>query len=102
MHLLTLRRVELTMLNACPRTHALHAARADDRSGTHAVPVRERPFQHITDDFHVAVAVCAETAAGLDGIIVDDAQGTKLDMFGIIVIRERKAVPGIQPAVIGM
>ncbi len=44
----------------------------------------------------------AKTAAGLDGIIIDDAQCTELDVFGIMIIRERKTVPGIQPAVIGM
>ena len=39
---------------------------------------------------------------GLDRVIVDDAQRSKLPMCGVVVIGKRKAVPGIQPAVIGM
>ena len=38
----------------------------------------------------------------LDGIVIDYAQRAKLDMLGIVVVGEGKAVPGIQPAVIGM
>src|SRR5213080_779458 len=102
MDLLILGRIEFTMLHACAGTHALHAAWANDGAGTHTVPVCERSFQHITDNLHITVAVAAKTTARLDGIIIDDAQRAQLDMFGIMVIRKGKAVPGIQPAVISM
>ncbi|WP_342707148.1 hypothetical protein [Nitrosovibrio tenuis] len=46
--------------------------------------------------------MCAKTTARLDGVVVDDAQRTKLDVFGIVVIRKGKAVPGIQLPVISM
>src|SRR5690242_19767442 len=102
MDFLVLGSIEFTMLYLRAGTHALHTARADDRTGTHAILVRERSFQHITDDLHITVAMGAKTAAGLDGIIIDDAQCSELDVFGIMIIRERKTVAGIQSAVIGM
>ena len=102
MNLLALRGVEFAMLHARSCTHALHAARADDRTSAHAILVGQRAFQHIADNLHIAVAMRAKTLTRLDSVIIDDAQRTKLGMFRIVIVRKRKAVPGIQPAMVGM
>ena len=61
MHWLALRGVELAVADAAAGAHALHVARADGRAVAHRVLVRELAGQHIADDFHVAMAVGAET-----------------------------------------
>src|SRR5688572_1317437 len=102
MDLLARRSVEFAMLHTRTRAHALHTARTNNGTVAHIVHVRQCSLQHITDDLHITVTMSAETASGLDSIIVNDAQRTKPGMFGVVVIGKRKAVPGIQPAVIGM
>ena len=48
------------------------------------------------------VAVDAEALAGLHAVLVDDPQRAPLDVARIVVVGERKAVPGIQRAVVGV
>jgi hypothetical protein len=39
-----------------------------------AVLVLQRTFQHVAEDFHVAVRMRAEAHARRDAVVVDDAQ----------------------------
>src|SRR5260221_5289431 len=94
--------VLLAVLHAAARAHALHVARDDGRARAHRVLVAERALQHVADDFHVAVAVRAEAGAGLDAVLVDDAQRAEPHVRGIVVAGERKRVPGVEPAVLGV
>ena len=102
MHEIVLRRIEFAVHDAGARAHALHVARLDDRTGAHAVLVLQRAFQHVADDFHIAVAVRAETHARLHAVFVDHAQRAKAHFLRIMVIGEGKRVVAVQPAVIGM
>src|SRR6476661_7054912 len=100
MDFLGLRRVEFAMLHPCAGAHPLNVAGANNGTITHTVLMGKGSVQHVADDFHIAVTVRAETASRLDGIVIDYAQRAKLNMLGIVVVGEGKAVPGIQPAVI--
>src|SRR5947208_3175541 len=74
MHEVAVGGVVFAVAYARARAHALHVARADHRSGPDRVLVGETTFEHVTDDFHVAVPVGAETLARLHAVFVDDAQ----------------------------
>src|SRR3546814_13310932 len=56
----------------------------------------------VADDFHVAMAVGAETLARLHAVLVDHAQRAPVHVPGIAVVGEGQAVPGIEPDVPGM
>src|SRR6266849_3313560 len=94
--------VVLAVQHPAPGAHPLHVARYDGRAVTHRIPVAERAFEHVADDFHVAVAMRADTRASLHPVLVEHAQHAVAHMARILVIREREAVVRIEPAVIGM
>src|SRR5258706_6795944 len=68
--------------------HALHIARPDHRAIAHRITVRELAFEHVAQDFHVAVAVRAEALARLHAVLVDHAQRSAAHVRGIVVVRE--------------
>jgi hypothetical protein len=102
--------VELAVSHAAARAHALHVAGPDDSlrriavgaAGAHAVLVRQRAFEHVADDFHVAVAVRPEAAAGGNAVLVDDAEVAEAHARRVVVVGEREAVAAFQPAVVGV
>src|SRR5665213_2851520 len=93
--------VEFGVLHTRTCTHSLDVARSDDRAVAHAVLVREFSLHDITDNFHVAMAMRPKTGPGRDPVFIDYAQRSELQVFGIIVIGERKTMIGPEPAVIG-
>ena len=90
------------MQHPLARAHALHIARNDAGTVAHVVFVRQRAFEHVADDFHVAVAVGAEAAAGQYAVLVDHAQAAEAQVRGIVIIGEGKRVERLQPAVVGV
>lgn len=90
------------MGHATTGTHALNFARDDRRAMANGILVRQSTLDHVTDDLHVAMAVGAEALAWLHTILVDHAQRAPVHVADIVVIGERKAVPGLQPAVLGV
>ena len=88
MHALSRRGIELAVAHTGARAHALHVAWTDGRAVAHAVLVLERAFQHIGDDFHVAVAVRAEALPRLDLVVVDHPQRAEPHLARILVIGE--------------
>ena len=66
--LLALSVVELAVAHAAARAHALDIAGRNAFDIAHAVLVGQIARQDIADDLHVAVAVGAETGAGLDAL----------------------------------
>src|SRR5262245_62039055 len=62
----------------------------------------EASFEDIRDDFHVAMRVRTEAFPGSDAIVVDDTQGAKAQLGGVVVFGEGKREIGIQPAAVGM
>jgi hypothetical protein len=101
MHELAIRGVVFAVANAGARAHALHVARPDHGAVAHRILVRQRALEDVADDFHVAVAVGAEALARLDAVFVDDTQRPEAHVPGIVVVRERKSVEGLEPAVLG-
>ena len=94
--------IEFGMLHARARTHALHVAGHDVGTGAHGILVAQCAIKHVADDFHVAVAMFAEATTCRHAILVDHAQRSPMHVLVIVVTGEGKAVPGIQPAVVGM
>ena len=82
--------------------HALDLARQDGRGVAHAVGVRQRTFQHIAHDFHVAVAVATEAGAGINAVFVDHPQIAPAHPARVVVFGKGKQVPAVKPAVAGM
>jgi hypothetical protein len=68
----------------------------------HRILMLKRSAQNIGDDFHVMMRMRAEAAAGRHCVVVDDAQTAKTHPVRIVIVREGKRVPGVQPAMIGM
>jgi hypothetical protein len=96
------RMVELAVLHAAARAHALHVAGRNALDVAHIVLVRQLAGEHITDDFHVAVAMRAEAGAGRNPVFIDDAQVAKAHVFWIVITGKRETVEGLQPAMIGI
>ena len=44
----------------------------------------------------------AEAGAGGDAVLVDDAQAAEAHVVGIVIVGETEAMPGIEPAVVGV
>ena len=66
------------------------------------VLVRERSFEDVAEDFHVAMGVGGKTHARGDGIVVDDAQTAKAHVGGIEVVSETERVERFKPAMVGV
>ena len=59
-------------------------------------------FENVRDNLHISVSVGSEALAGSDGIVIDDAERKESHMIRVIVVRKRKRVITIQPAVISV
>src|SRR4249920_2135325 len=62
----------------------------------------ERAFEHVGDDFHVAVRVRGKALAGRDAVVIQDAQRAEMHMLGVVIVGKRKCEIGIEPAVVEM
>ena len=82
--------------------HALDLARFNDGAVAHAVAMLQRPGKHISDDFHVAMRVHVKAGAASDAILIDDSQAAKPHLLRVVVIRKRKSVETVEPAVLGV
>ena len=94
--------VEFTVGDARPSGDALNIARFHHRRVPHAVFMFECATNDVTDDLKIAVRVGAETLAALHAILVDHAQTAVTHVLRIMIVRERKSVVAVQPAVIGV
>jgi hypothetical protein len=94
--------VELAVLHAAARAHALHVAGRNALDVAQRVLVRQFAGQHVADDLHVAVAVRAEAGAGGDAVFVDHAQVAEAHVLRVVVAGEGKAVERLEPAVVGI
>ena len=54
--------------------------------------------EDVREDFHIAVAVRAETAAGGDAVVVKDAQGAEAHVGRVEVVAEGERVGRVEPA----
>ncbi len=53
----------------------------------------ESPVDNVGNNLHVTVPVRAETASGLDAILVDDAKGPETHVRRVVIIGKRERVP---------
>ena len=83
MRRLTFGVIELAVLHASARAHALHIARWYALDVAHAVFVRQFARHDIADDLHVFVAVCAKACTGRNAVFIDDAQVAKTHVLFI-------------------
>jgi hypothetical protein len=61
----------------------------------------ERALEDVRHDFHVAMRMGAEALAGLDAVLVDDAEGPEPHLTWVVVVAERECVAGIEPPMVG-
>src|ERR1700733_6097782 len=94
--------IELTMDHARACGHGLNRVGTEGSGFAHAVPMSEASFEHIGQDFHIAMRVGSKTSSRRDSIFVDNPQRAKTHMPRIVVARKRKAVITVDPAKIGM
>src|SRR5262249_10481559 len=100
--LLGLRGIELAVHDAGARGHALDVAGADGGTVAHAVLVGDGAVEDVGDDLHVAVGMRAEALAGGDAVVVDDAQGAKTHVRGVVVVGEREREARVEPPEVGV
>jgi hypothetical protein len=62
--------------------------------------VREGPFEHEGEDFHIPVAVGREAFTRGDKVFINHPQGAEAHPVFVAVVTERKAVMAFQPAVV--
>src|SRR5580700_3075828 len=94
--------IELAMAHAGSRGHALEFTGSEDGPVAHAVFVFKSAIKDVGDNFHIAVTVHSEAHAGINTIVVDDAERSESHLGGIIVIAERKRMVRVEPAMIKM
>ena len=72
-HGLVLRGIVLAVADSRSGAHPLHVPRSYQRACSCAVFMRHSAFQHVGDDFHVAVRMSRESAARINSIFVNDS-----------------------------
>ena len=90
------------VLNASAGAHHLHVAGHGAALVAEIVAVADGAAAHVGDDFHVAVRMGREAAAGGDLVIVPDPQSTPVHALRVVVLGEREVMASIQPAVLGV
>src|SRR5262249_30441252 len=101
-HGLGFRGVEFAVNYSGSSGHRLDYVRPEDMVFAGAVLMLQPAGKNVGDDFHVAVRVSAESAAGSNLVVVQNPQGTESHVLGVVVPRERKGVIRVQPAMLGV
>ena len=89
--------VHFAVANAAAGGHRLQFAGAKVAVAAGAVAVVERALQHPRENFHVVVAMFAETRRGFDDVVVDHAQRAVAQIVRVVIAAKRKRVPAVQP-----
>src|SRR3546814_4297827 len=79
------------------RRHHLDVAGLGPALVAELVAVGDGAFPHIGDDFHVAVRVRVEAAAGTDGVVVPDPERADTHPLRIVVVAEAEVMAGGPP-----
>src|SRR5215831_8551199 len=90
--------IELGMPDPGAGGHTLHVACPNHGLGTKAILMRHCTVEDNSDDFHFLVGMRAKTSVRGDHIVVEHAQGTKLDIRWVIILAKRKQPVCFQPA----
>lgn len=89
------------MDDAAAGGHDLNFAGVDDSLVAEVVAVLDGAIENVGDDLHLLVRMAGEALAGLDGVVVEDAQGAPVHILRIVIVTEREVPIGCEPAVIG-
>ena len=81
-----------------PGLIALHVTDSDHRTRARAVFVCQRSFQHVSEDFHIAVRVSWKAGAGNHPIFIDYSKITEAHLLRVMVVAKRKGVTAVEPA----
>jgi hypothetical protein len=101
-HRFGLRCVVLAVADSRTRAHALHVADSDNRARARAVFVRQSAFEHIRDNFHVAMRMGRKTFAGHDPVFIDYPESSETHVLVIIILAERESMAAVEPAPLGV
>ena len=94
--------VELAVLHAGARAHALHIAWRYAFDIAHIVFVRKVARQHVADDLHVPVAMGAKPGTGRDAVFIDHPQIAPAHESRVVITRKGKTMKGFEPAMVGV
>src|SRR5689334_9208437 len=81
--------------------HHLNVARFGPALVAEAIPMRDRAFAHIGDDFHVGVRVERKTRIRSDLVVIPDAQLPPMRAVVVEIISKREMMARAQPAMVG-
>ena len=62
----------------------------------------QRAAQDVGDDLHVAMRMQVKPAPARDRVVIDDPQRPESLVVRVVIIGERKRMPRVKPAVVGM
>jgi hypothetical protein len=88
------------MLDALAGAHHLDLARFGAALVAEMVLVRDRAFDHVGHDLHVAMGMRREAGLRRDAVVVPHAQAAPVHALGIAVLGEAKMEVGVEPAVV--
>ena len=77
--------IELGMADPCARGHALHVTGSYHGLRPEAILMRHFAVENDRDDFHFLVGMRAEASVWGDNIVIEHAQGAKLDIRRVIL-----------------
>src|SRR5262249_23111770 len=92
--------VHLAVADSPPRAHALAVTWPNHRAGAQAVPVFKGTFEHVSNDFHVAMGMSRKAFPRRNYVLVNDPQGAEAHEAWIVVLIEGESMPSIEPAVV--
>ena len=98
MHPLVLRRIVFAVGDAGAGGHPLNFARANNSARAETVLVLKCAVQHVTDDFHVPMAVWRKASLRRHPVFIDDSEAAESHMGRIVIFAKREAVPAVEPA----
>lgn len=92
--------IVLGMANAVSGAHILHAAGPHDAVTAGAVAVLEPARKHIGEDLHVAVRMRGKSLTTGNPIVVEDAQGTPVNVARIEILGEAEGMARHEPSMV--
>src|SRR5262245_47012979 len=89
--------IELGMADPRTRGHALHVTGPYHGLRPKAILMRHFAIEDDGDDFHFLVGMRAEAGVRGDDVVIEHAQGAKLDIRRVIILAKRKQPVGLEP-----
>ena len=81
--------------------HDLDIASLNQVDIAQVILVAQRAAQGHRNDFHVVVVVAGKAFTRCHDVVVDHPQLAEAHALGVVIVREREGMPGVQPAMVG-